>query len=225
MSNPKVLDLPYLKLVEIANAINSNTIANKNRPKEEKIVTDKFIRQFGVNRKDFSETIKVKGGEIRYNPSTFLYDIDENFVEIIQAEKIEAAVEAITPTNTDKSTDAVKPRKKYYESNKVTESLPLSVEMAGIAEIINVKDELFNMLEWYQKQITKEQMEGNIVQEQLDINQFSRELQGEVVVKYLKAYKEIFERFEKLSDKYKFVKRQDMLSLALLQFCERYDKE
>ncbi|MBU3093841.1 hypothetical protein KPL35_17555 [Clostridium sp. CF011] len=69
MSNPKKIDLPIEELKKITLAINENTIANKSRSKEDKITTDKFIKQFGINRKNFSETIKDTN--IKYNESTF----------------------------------------------------------------------------------------------------------------------------------------------------------
>ena len=72
MSKAKKLELTVYMLIEIAKAINKNTIANRSR--DEKIPTDKFIRQFGINRKDFSETIKDTN--IKYNRSTFFYDIE-----------------------------------------------------------------------------------------------------------------------------------------------------
>ena len=75
MSKPKILDLTIEKLKEIAQSINENTAANRTKSKEAKISTDIFIKQFEINRKDFSETIKDT--DIKYNKSTFLYDIGE----------------------------------------------------------------------------------------------------------------------------------------------------
>jgi len=223
MSNAKVLNLSYLRIVEIARAINQNTIANKNRLKEKKIVTDKFIRKFSISRKDFSETLKTKARGIKYNSSTYLYDINDNFVEEVVAEKVEDTIEIITPKS-EKLVEKKKDREKYYESNKNAEGLPMTNEMTGIKQIVSVKDDLFNMIEWYKSKITKEKLESNTLNEQIDINEFSNDLKGDVVVKYLKVYKDTFKRFEAICDKHKFIKKQDMLSVALLQFCKRYDK-
>ena len=76
IGNPKKLDISLKKLISLALAINKNTISNKSKPKDEKIPTDKFIKQFEINRKDFSFTIKDT--EITYNKSTFLYDVPES---------------------------------------------------------------------------------------------------------------------------------------------------
>lgn len=223
MSNAKVLNLSYLSLVEIARAINENTIANKNRLKEKKIVTDKFIRKFSISRKDFSETLKSKAIGIRYNSSTYLYDINNDFIEEVVAEKVEDTIEIKTPKR-EKLVEKKKDREKYYESNKNTEGIAITNEMTGIKQIVSVKDDLFNMIEWYKSKIAKEKLESNILNEQIDINEFSNDLKGDVVVKYLKVSKDTFERFEAICDKHKFIKKQDMLSVALLQFCKRYDK-
>ena len=75
MSKPKKLELTIVKLKEIAESINENTTANRSKSKEAKISTDMYIKQFEINRKDFSETIKDT--DIKYNKSTFLYDIGE----------------------------------------------------------------------------------------------------------------------------------------------------
>ncbi|HEY8889388.1 MAG TPA: hypothetical protein VIM70_03980, partial [Clostridium sp.] len=135
MSNAKVLNLSYLSLVEIARAINQNTIANKNRLKEKKIVTDKFIRKFSISRKDFSETLKTKARGIKYNSSTYLYDINDDFVEEVVAEKLEDTIEIRTPKS-EKLVEEKKDRKKYYESNKNAEGLPMINEMTGIKQIV-----------------------------------------------------------------------------------------
>ena len=77
MGEPKKLELTVEKLVEIAIALNENTIANRNRSKDDKISTDKLIRRFNINRKRFSVTIQDT--DIKYNKSTFLYDIPGEF--------------------------------------------------------------------------------------------------------------------------------------------------
>ncbi|MBW9150387.1 hypothetical protein K2F40_15615 [Clostridium sp. CM028] len=78
MGEPKKLELTIEKLIEIAIALNENTLANRNRSKEDKISTDKFIRRFDINRKRFSVTIQDT--DIKYNKSTFRYDIPDEFI-------------------------------------------------------------------------------------------------------------------------------------------------
>ncbi|MPQ34059.1 hypothetical protein E4V42_21940 [Clostridium estertheticum] len=85
-------------------------------------------------------------------------------------------------------------------------------EMTGIKQLVNVRDDLFNMIEWYKSKLVKEKLEGNTLNEQIDINEFSNDLKGDIVVKYLRIYKDTFERFEAICDKHKFIKKQDMIS-------------
>ena len=63
IGNPKKLDMPLEKLVSISLAINKNTIANKSKTKDERIPTDKFIRQF----EDDDKIIKIPEININNN--------------------------------------------------------------------------------------------------------------------------------------------------------------
>ncbi|MDF2505181.1 hypothetical protein [Clostridium sp.] len=213
MSEVKVLDIPYLELVRIAKAINENTLANKNREKDKKIKTDQFIKKFGINRKNFSATIKEKRLPIKYNSSTFLYDIDESFIESIDAEVV----------NVDKSTIKEKARKNLNKSKEKSEVIIVPEKFNDIKLFINNKDKFFEMLEWYEDKKEKEDIELNSISQRIDIDDYAEELQGEVSVKYLKIYTNIYKRYEKLFDKYPKISKQDMLSLALLLFCERFE--
>lgn len=70
VSKPRKLNLSLEKLIEIAKEINKNTLANKNRTKEETIATDKFIRNFGISRKNFSETINCTETGVYFRRAT-----------------------------------------------------------------------------------------------------------------------------------------------------------
>lgn len=213
MSEGKILDLSYLELVKIAKAINGNTLANKNREKDKKIITDKFIRQFGINRKNFSATIKARKLPIKYNNSTFLYDIDENFIESIDAEIV----------NTDKSMDKGKVRKNLDQSKEKSEAVIIPEKINDIISFVKNKDKFFEMLKWYESKKQKEDFAANTLSQRIDIDEYASKLQGDVSVKYLKVYTHIYKRYEKLNKKYPKISKQDMLSLALLMFCEKFE--
>ena len=138
----------------------------------------------------------------------------------IIAEKVADTIEIITPKS-EKLVEKAKDRSKYYESNKNSEGLAMTNEMTGIKQIVSVKDDLFNMIEWYKSKIAREKLESNTLNEQIDINEFSNDLKGDVVVKYLKVYKDTFERFEAICDKHTFIKKQDMLSVATLTILQK----
>lgn len=213
MSEVRVLDMSYLELARIAKAINENTLANKNREKDKKIKTDHFIKKFGINRKNFSATIKEKKLPIKYNSSTFLYDIDENFIESIDAEVV----------NVDKLTIKENVRKNLDKSKEKSEAIIIPEKFNDIKFFIKNKDKFFDMLEWYEDRKEKENIKLNSVSQRIDIDDYAEELRGEVSVKYLKIYTNIYKRYEKFFDKYPKISKQDMLSLALLLFCERFE--
>ncbi|GCD13245.1 hypothetical protein [Clostridium tagluense] len=99
MGEPKKLELTIEELIEIAIALNENTIANRTRSKEDKIPTDKLIKGFGINRKNFSVTIQDT--DIKYNKSTFLYDIPGEFITKNKNKKIVSLSETDKNNNSD----------------------------------------------------------------------------------------------------------------------------
>lgn len=68
--------LKISELINIANSINKNTVENKKKKKEDRIITDKFVMmRFKISRKKFSKLIKDT--EIKYNPKTHMYDVPD----------------------------------------------------------------------------------------------------------------------------------------------------
>ncbi len=124
----KKLDISYEKLVEIALELNENIIANKTRIKEEKISTDTYIKKFGINRKDFSETIK--NTDISYNKSTFLYDINKDDTKV--------------------NDGLIKVIPKLYHKSETSAN-------TEVLELLDIKGEILEIIEWYknQKNITE----------------------------------------------------------------------
>ncbi|HEY5589371.1 MAG TPA: hypothetical protein VIK86_10530 [Candidatus Paceibacterota bacterium] len=150
MSKAKKLNLTMPELIEIAKAINKNTIGNRSRGQEDKINTDTFIRQFGINRKDFSETIKDTS--INYNKSTFQYVSED--IETLNNNSITLVAPAIKKRNNKSDTLVIS--NKYNESEtKVIKSETLKTNLA-IVEFENMKSGLVEMLEWYKEQRGKE---------------------------------------------------------------------
>ena len=212
MSKPKKLDLEIEKLEEIAQAINENTTANRNKNKDDKISTDIFIRQFGINRKDFSETIKDTN--INYNKSTFQYDIGEvNFsttkVNFKEVNKGNAKVNYSKPAEKQEIYEGS--NSKQIESiQKNTFQLPNEFK-----ELLSLTGDLKEMVGWYKKQTST-----NIIDvPELNIN--NSKLEGDVVTRSFKMYKSIAEEFTKFAENRK-EKQKDLISLAILEFIDRY---
>ena len=214
MGKSKKLDLTIEKLNEIAQAINENTTANRNRNRDDKISTDTFIRQFGIQRKDFSETIKDTN--INYNKSTFQYDFGEvNFsttkVNLKEVIKGNEKVNYIKP---------VEKQKVYQESNsneiqslqKNTFQLPREFK-----ELLSLTGDLKEMVGWYKKQTNT-----NIIDiPELNIN--NSKLDGEVVTRSFKMYKSIAEEFTRFAENRK-EKQKDLISIAILELINKYKK-
>ncbi|MCB2356892.1 hypothetical protein [Clostridium estertheticum] len=218
MSNPKKIDLPMEELKKITLAINENIIANKSRSKEDKITTDEFIKQFGINRKNFSETIKDTN--IKYNKSTFFYDIGIDGKENFPATKVNSKQVNIGSEKTNYS-KLVKNQDVYQVT---TESKPKEIQNISkdkfqipseFKEILSLTGDLKEMLSWYKKQTNT-----NIIElPELNIN--NPKLDGEVVTRSFKMYKEIAEDFSCFADSRKETQK-DLISLALVEFINKY---
>ncbi|NNU76551.1 hypothetical protein [Clostridium estertheticum] len=218
MSNPKKIDLPIEELKKITLAINENIIANKSRSKEDKITTDKFIKQFGINRKNFSETIKDTN--IKYNKSTFFYDIGINGKENFPATKVNSKQVNIGSEKINYS----KPVKNQEVYQVTTESKPKEIQNISndkfqipseFKEILSLTGDLKEMLSWYKKQTNT-----NIIElPELNIN--NPKLGGEVVTRSFKMYKEIAEDFSCFAESRKETQK-DLISLALVEFINKY---
>ncbi|MCB2361980.1 hypothetical protein [Clostridium estertheticum] len=218
MSNPKKIDLPIEELKKITLAINENIIANKSRSKEDKITTDEFIKQFGINRKNFSETIKDTN--IKYNKSTFFYDIGIDGKENFPATKVNSKQVNIG----SEKINYTKPFKNQEVYQVTTESKPKEIQNISndkfqipseFKEILSLTGDLKEMLSWYKKQTNT-----NIIElPELNIN--NPKLGGEVVTRSFKMYKEIAEDFSCFADSRKETQK-DLISLALVEFINKY---
>jgi tRNA nucleotidyltransferase (CCA-adding enzyme) len=218
MSKPTKLDLPIEKLKEIAQAINKNTLANRIRIKEDKITTDKFIRQFDINRKDFSETIKDT--KIEYNKSTFLYDTESSANVIFSTTKVN--LEQINKSSGKSNyTKPLKKQEPYQQTNqsnsKEVQSIPKNTFQlpTEFKELLSLTGDLKEMVGWYKKQINT-----NIIEvPELNINNIK--LKGEIITRSFKMYKGIADEFSKFAEDRK-EKQKDLISIAILEFINKY---
>ncbi|WP_443660571.1 hypothetical protein [Clostridium algidicarnis] len=212
MSKSKKLDLPIEKLKEISQAINENTLANRSKCKEDKIPTDKFIRQFEINRKDFSETIKDTN--IKYNKSTFFYDIKGS-------EEVPFSTTGLNLNQVNKSNSKVNlPKalgKTTQSTSTETQSPPNNTLQLPneFKELLSLTGELKEMVGWYRNQTNT-----NII-EVPDINVNTPKLSGEIITRSFKMYKKIAEDFSIFADGRKETQK-DLISLALLEFIQKY---
>ncbi|MCB2313244.1 hypothetical protein LGL55_18445 [Clostridium tagluense] len=228
MSKSKKIDLPIEKLIEIAKALNKNTIANKGRIKEEKISTDKFIKNtFDINRKDYIET--TKGTGIGYNRSTFLYDILEKVAEKEEKKSSNTIVTPIEnkdvaqmlPSNYQEtfleklqSNTKATPVKEHDNNKSVV--LKTQVIEAVKTTIKMEYPEIEEMIQWYKNQKGNE----NIIDvPEIDLN--NPMLKGEVINRSVKTYKIALDEFVEFCKEQKETQK-DLIALALVEFVNKY---
>lgn len=219
MSKPNKLDLTIEKLKEIAQSINKNTAANRNKSKEDKISTDKFIKQFGINRKDFSEMIKDTN--IKYNKSTFIYNTEGSRQLDFLSKKVDLGEVIQSNEKTTVSKPLVK--QEVYQittqsSSNEIQSIPKNTLQLPneLKEILSLTEELKEMLGWYRKQANTN---TSIKIPAININ--IDKLDGEVVTRSFKIYKEIAEDFSNFAVSRKETQKE-LISLALLEFIKKY---
>ena len=153
MSKARNLNLSLKELIYIAVAINENTLENKTRLKDEKMPTDKFIRKFGINRKDFSQTIKLT--ELNYNKSTFLYDVPESIKgnePVVNKDFNESETPVINKSVTKVSNIKDLENTSIDKRNKNETSVFIKNIKEEVQEFSNIKIEINEMLEWYRNQ-------------------------------------------------------------------------
>lgn len=87
-----------------------------------------------------------------------------------------------------------------------------------ILELVNYKDDILEMLKNY-KSNTKV-----IEVSQLDINSLPWEMKQSIINKSIKVYEPVYKAFDKVCNSYASYKKQDLLSMALNEFCNKYKK-
>jgi len=201
MSKAKKLDLSIPELTKIAKAINENTIANRSRIQKDKINTDTFIRQFKINRKDFSESIKDTN--IKYNKSTFQYVSND--------------IENASNNGDTKGT----PTKYNRSETMVVKSETIGTNKA-IIEFENMKSGLVEMLEWYKKQRGKE----NVIDIEIPIISIDRDkLTEQAITRGFKIYPSIVAEFKEFSKGNSQYTMQDLMAMALIEYMKKYSNK
>ncbi|MBK5201418.1 MAG: hypothetical protein JJE21_07775 [Spirochaetaceae bacterium] len=218
MSKPKKLNLPISELTKIALSINKNTIDNRTRNKEKKITTDTFIRQFEIQRKDFSETIKDTN--IEYNKSTFQYTFDglnnSSDTKITPTEKTHRSRSDTIGTPANKIHNNYSDTKVASTNKTESETIETNV---SIVEFENMKSGLVEMLEWYRRQRKNE----NIIDIEIPKININREkLTEQAVTRGFKIYPVVVTEFKKFCNHNSQYTMQDLMAMALLEYCDKY---
>ena len=146
------------------------------------------------------------------NEDTNQYCKDDTIVIQSQAKTIKTLHKADKPVLEPIKNGNTKELQKY-ESTK-----ELQKYNDDILELINNKTELLEMLKDY-KSNTK-----IIDMPQLNISSLPEEMQTDIINKSIKIYGPVSKLFDKVCDGYVGYKKQDLISLALYEFCCKYKK-
>ena len=104
------------------------------------------------------------------------------------------------------------------ELQKYSNTKELQKYNSDILELIENKNELLEMLKKYKNNT-------NIIEvPQLDINSLPEELQKDIANKSIKIYEPVYKKFNEVCNQYGSIKKQDLISLALYEFINRYSK-
>lgn len=87
-----------------------------------------------------------------------------------------------------------------------------------ILELINKKAEILEMLKDYKSN-------SKVIHiSEMDINSLTADMQTNIINKSIKVYEPIYKAFDKVCNQYGNYKKQDLISMALLEFTDKYKK-
>lgn len=205
MGDPRKLDLNFEELVKIAKAINKNILDNRLRKKEDKISTDHFIRQqFNIARKDFSFT--CKDYDIKYDPTTCLYEIPNYNATVMPSDAIVSQKECAAATN------------QHHKSNAGEINSPIDIENTKTVEALLLQ--LIDLVKGKQNKV--EPVGAELSSSVMHLT--SNNKKDDVKSHCNKVYEPIYQEFKKVCDSYQEFLNQDLFSLALLDFINKYRK-
>ncbi len=200
LSNPKKLNLNYDELYKIVLAINENTLSNKSRSKENKISTGNFLRQkFNINRKDFSFTIKAEKTGIKYNATTFMYDISDTYKSNVKTVEIAEPIKRIEPheiednagSNCKNNAYAISDNAKIFTEETILNKNDCKNNTLVTDSFKDFEPMLLEMMNLYKQHKAKLILHLNHI-----------ELQGDVKTHSIKCYEPIFLEFTNVCDSY-----------------------
>lgn len=164
---------------------------------------NKSLRIIGSNLKMSKTTFRDRFAKIgyMYNADLKEYTNDNNPEIQLHQKNVKSSQKTVKPNMEPIAKDNVE--QKYKDD---------------ILELVQNKNELLEMLKNYKNNaVTTKTTEFNI-------NNLPQELQTNILRKTLKIYEPIYINFDEVCNSYGNFKRQDLISLAILEFCNKYKK-
>ncbi|WP_461207831.1 DNA-binding protein [Clostridium sp. DL1XJH146] len=117
-----------------------------------------------------------------------------------------------------KSITKVLPKDKSIDKEPLKEGVTKEVQKYedDILELVKYKRDILEMLKNYK---------GNTLEiPQINVNDLPGELKDTITNKSFKMYEGIYQLFNEVCSQYQGIKKQDLISLAILEFCNKYNK-
>ena len=160
----------------------------------------KVCKSIGVGRSTISDRFKKVG--YVYDKKLLKYARDNTIKVQLQMsfdELLKSPVQVIEPTQEGITKEMVKYRD-------------------DLMELANYKDDILEMLKYHQNNV-------NVIDvQQLDINSLPDELQTDIINKSIKVYGPVYKLFDEVCGQYPSYKKQDMISLMIYEFHNKYKK-
>ena len=172
-----------------------------------------------------------------FNKTNNRYEYDKNIIKVLKKQAkgqmvfFEDTPQNITSIAGDSNKKPLQPNKSVdiiSEKLQPKSVAKINTEVQGLDDFNNIKnnlldlvqnkDDLMEMLKNYKSNI-------NIIDvPQLDINTLPQDLQKNITTKSVKLYSPIYNSFDRLCKAYSSIKKQDLISLALFEFTNKYKK-
>ncbi|WBL49676.1 DNA-binding protein [Clostridium estertheticum] len=190
----------------------------------------KICEAIGVAR----TTIRDRFLKERYifNKINNTYEYDKSIIKVVkkQAKGQMGFFEDAPDNNTAGNEKPLQPSKgtTIVAKKLQNQNVRPNTDVQGIADFNNIKNDLLDLVE--NKNDLMEMLKNyksniNIIDvPQLDINTLPQDLQRDITTKSVKLYSPVYNSFDKLCKAYSSIKKQDLISLALFEFTNKYKK-
>lgn len=118
----------------------------------------------------------------------------------------------------DKSNSKIIHEKHIVSSNNSKAVIEFNSIKNDLLQLIENKEDILKIVNEYKNK-------SKVIDiPELNINDIPSNMQKDITTRSLKIYDPIYKLFNNLCNKYSSIKKQDLISLALLEFCNKYKK-
>lgn len=197
----KYYEVMYLDRIEFDSMQVLNQINYINSQLKSSYTLTKICQNIGIGRTTIRDRFLKEG--YTYNKELNTYINDKSITEVNIDKNISHKNNTIVNNNSINDLHSIQ------DFNNIKNDL---------LELIKNKDDIMLMLSNYKSN-------HNVIEiPQLDINNLPEEMQKSITTKSIKIYEPVYNLFNDLCKSYSSIKKQDLISLALYEFYNRYKK-